>query len=193
MVQRSVYEYSHLGVLGFASWLCVLGQMAHQLLAPNTDTHTHTHTAPLLNHRVEEGALHKYQCAFAFLTGQTLPHSHPIPTPAGFLKTHPPAILAETKKRNLRWGSCSLYIWSLSPQNWRLLNYYSMRASKNVLLKQLVLGTNIKTHSLSSHMICIIPKLFPTEISWRKCFVGGSSAIGFPSVPFTNLFQWHWG
>ena len=68
----------------------------------HTDTHTHTHTAPLLNHRVEEGALHKYQCAFAFLTGQTLLHSHPIPTPAGFLKTHPPAILAETKKRNLR-------------------------------------------------------------------------------------------
>ncbi|OWK05408.1 hypothetical protein Celaphus_00002248 [Cervus elaphus hippelaphus] len=61
---------------------------------------------------------------------QTLLHSHPIPTPAGFLKTHPPETLAGTKKRNL-----------------------SMRASKNVLLKQLVLGTNIKTHSLSSHMI----------------------------------------
>ncbi|KAI4590688.1 hypothetical protein MJG53_001737 [Ovis ammon polii x Ovis aries] len=33
---------------------------------------------------------------------QTLLHSHPIPTPAGFLKTHPPATLAVTKKRNLR-------------------------------------------------------------------------------------------
>ncbi|MXQ79635.1 hypothetical protein E5288_WYG007051 [Bos mutus] len=50
----------------------------------------------------EKGALHKYQCAFAFLTGQTLLHSPPIPTPAGFLKTHPPATLAVTKKRNLR-------------------------------------------------------------------------------------------
>ncbi|XP_024845809.1 protein AKNAD1 isoform X5 [Bos taurus] len=32
---------------------------------------------------------------------QTLLHSPPIPTPAGFLKTHPPATLAVTKKRNL--------------------------------------------------------------------------------------------
>nr|XP_020734178.1 protein AKNAD1 isoform X5 [Odocoileus virginianus texanus] len=81
---------------------------------------------------------HRERSAFARLhylnennssPSQTLLHSHPIPTPAGFLKTHPPATLARTKKRNL-----------------------SMRASKNVLLKQLVLGTNIKTHSLSSHM-----------------------------------------
>ncbi|KAG5215047.1 hypothetical protein JEQ12_000623 [Ovis aries] len=37
-----------------------------------------------------------------FSVRQTLLHSHPIPTPAGFLKTHPPATLAVTKKRNLR-------------------------------------------------------------------------------------------
>ena len=64
-----------------------------------------------------------------------------------------------------------------------------MRTSKSVLLKQLALSTNIKTHSLSSHMVCVIPKLVPREISWTKCFVGGASAIGFPSVPFTSLFQ----
>lgn len=29
-------------------------------------------------------------------------------------------------------------------------------------------------------MVCIIPKLVPREISWRKCFVGGASTTGSP-------------
>ena len=45
IVQCSVYECSHWGVLGFVSWLCVLGQGVHKLLALYTHTHTHTHTA----------------------------------------------------------------------------------------------------------------------------------------------------
>lgn len=31
-------------------------------------------------------------------------------------------------------------------------------------------------------MVCIIPKLVPRDISWRKCFLGGASATGFPGA-----------
>ena len=64
----SVYEYSHLGVLGFASWFCADG-------APTP----HTHTQPLLNHRVEEGALQVSMCfclSYRSDLATLSPHSH---------------------------------------------------------------------------------------------------------------------
>lgn len=76
----------------------------------------------------------------------------------------------------------------------KLLQY---RASEKALLKQRVLSTNIKIHSLSGHVVCIIPKLGPRQTSWRKCSMGGALAQILLALawghPTHKSVQWHWG